>query len=191
MKDRKQTEEEIISAVDRIIKSRGFTGLGINAIAKEARVSKVLIYRYFNDFDGLIRRWTESTTYWNEQVLQVDLNQSPQEIVESVLSGYTQSLRKDVRRREMLRWLLVEDSKTGAFIMEIMERKRLELTKLYEERVSDKSDTQALFALLTAAISYLTLMEDRAELFNGIDIRSEEGWERLERMIMLILNKVL
>jgi AcrR family transcriptional regulator len=191
MKDRKQTEEEIVSAVDRIIKREGFTALGINAIAKEAGVSKVLIYRYFDDFDGLIRRWTESTTYWNEQIQGVDMNQSPSKIVESVLKGYTRSLRQDVTRREMLRWLLAEESKTGALIMEKMEKDGRELTDLYKENVKSEGDINALFAILTAGISYLTLMEDRAELFNGINIRSEEGWERLDRVIGLILESLL
>ena len=191
MKDRKQTEEDIIRAVDRIIKADGFTALGINAIAKEAGVSKVLIYRYFGNFDGLIRRWTESTSYWNEQIQQVDLNQSPSEIVDSVLRGYTRSLREDITRREMLRWLLAEDSQMGRLIMEKMEQNGHDLTTLYGEKVSSEGDSNALFALLTAGISYLALMEDRAELFNGINIRSKEGWKRLEGMIALILEKVL
>ncbi len=191
MKDRTQTEEDIISAVDRIIKREGFTALGINAIAKEAGVSKVLIYRYFGDFDGLIRRWTESTSYWNEQILKVNLNQSPPEMVESVLKGYTRSLRQDITRREMLRWLLAEDTKTGRLVMEKMEQNGLELTEFFEQHVSKEGDIKALFALLTAGISYLSLMEDRAEFFNGIDIRSDEGWERLNRMVALILNRIL
>ena len=47
-KNRENTEKKIIDAAYAIIEKDGFESLGINAVAKEAQVSKVLIYRYFN-----------------------------------------------------------------------------------------------------------------------------------------------
>ena len=47
-KNRQATEMTLITAVNDIIEESGFEGLGINAVAAKAKVSKMLIYRYFN-----------------------------------------------------------------------------------------------------------------------------------------------
>ena len=54
IKNRQTTEMNLIKAVDELIEENGFEGLGINAVAAKAGVSKMLIYRYFNSLDGLI-----------------------------------------------------------------------------------------------------------------------------------------
>lgn len=51
IKNRQTTEMNLIKAVDELIEENGFEGLGINAVAAKAGVSKMLIYRYFNSLD--------------------------------------------------------------------------------------------------------------------------------------------
>jgi DNA-binding transcriptional regulator YbjK len=68
MKDRGRTEQKILDAVGKIVKEKDFDALGINAIAEEAGVAKVLIYRYFGNFEGLLREWALGTHYWPTQV---------------------------------------------------------------------------------------------------------------------------
>ena len=54
MKNRMQTERKLIDAVDYFVKTKGFGGLGVNKVAKQAGVSKVLIYRYFGNLEKLL-----------------------------------------------------------------------------------------------------------------------------------------
>ena len=54
MKDRERTEKKILDAIGSIITGDGFEGIGINAVAQKAGVSKMLIYRYFGGLDELI-----------------------------------------------------------------------------------------------------------------------------------------
>ena len=44
IRDRGQTQQILIGAVGRVLAKDGFVGLGINTIAREAGVDKVLIY---------------------------------------------------------------------------------------------------------------------------------------------------
>ncbi len=46
-KSRVRTELAIVRALERLLTKRGFEGLGVNAVAETAGVSKELIYRYF------------------------------------------------------------------------------------------------------------------------------------------------
>jgi AcrR family transcriptional regulator len=54
MKNRACTEQRLIDAVKCIVRKEGFNGLGVNKVAREAGVSKCLIYRYFGSFEHLL-----------------------------------------------------------------------------------------------------------------------------------------
>ena len=64
IKNRQVTELILIKAVDELIEEKGFEGLGINAVAAKAGVSKMLIYRYFNSLEGLIAAYIGQHDYW-------------------------------------------------------------------------------------------------------------------------------
>jgi hypothetical protein len=54
-RDRAATEERILAAVGQVLARDGFGAIGVNAIAREAGVDKVLIYRYFGGLPELLR----------------------------------------------------------------------------------------------------------------------------------------
>ena len=48
----RETEKKLLTAVSTIIEEEGFTKLGVNHIARQAKCDKVLIYRYFGGLEG-------------------------------------------------------------------------------------------------------------------------------------------
>jgi AcrR family transcriptional regulator len=54
-RDRAATEERILTAVGEVLARDGFAAIGVNAIARQAGVDKVLIYRYFGGLPELLR----------------------------------------------------------------------------------------------------------------------------------------
>jgi len=62
-RDRQATEKKILRAVGRILAEKGFQNFGINAVARQARVDKVLIYRYFGGMPELLRAYAEAGSY--------------------------------------------------------------------------------------------------------------------------------
>lgn len=63
-RNRKLTRDRIRDAALRILQSTGFAGWGVNAIAREAGVDKVLLYRYFGSLDGLLESLYRETVLW-------------------------------------------------------------------------------------------------------------------------------
>jgi len=59
-RDSTKTKERLLEAVDDVLARDGFNGLGINALAREAGVDKVLIYRYFGGLSGLLKAYAEA-----------------------------------------------------------------------------------------------------------------------------------
>ncbi len=54
VRNRPATERRLIHAVEKLLARGGFGVLGPSAVAREAGVDKMLIYRYFGNLDGLV-----------------------------------------------------------------------------------------------------------------------------------------
>lgn len=63
-RNRPLTESRIREAALRILRRDGFEGWGVNHVAREANVDKVLLYRYFKGLDGLLSEILRSTRFW-------------------------------------------------------------------------------------------------------------------------------
>ena len=59
-RDREATEKRLLDTIGKMIAEDGFEKIGINAIATQSGVSKILIYRYFGSVEGLM-----AATYGN------------------------------------------------------------------------------------------------------------------------------
>jgi AcrR family transcriptional regulator len=63
VRDREKTMLKLINAVGEIIKTEGYTALGVNNIARKAEVNKKLIYRYFDNVNSLIEIYVRGKDY--------------------------------------------------------------------------------------------------------------------------------
>ncbi len=63
-RDREATKARLLGAVGIVLARDGFAALGVNAVAKEAGVDKVLLYRYFGGLPELLREWGASGRFW-------------------------------------------------------------------------------------------------------------------------------
>ena len=60
VRNRPVTERKLIRAVEKLLARGGFGMLGPSAVAREAGVDKMLIYRYFGNLDGLVAAVVQS-----------------------------------------------------------------------------------------------------------------------------------
>ncbi len=113
-RNRQGTEHKLLEAVGRLLSREGFASLGVNSVAREAGVDKVLIYRYFNGLAGLLRAFADSETFWPsiEEVLgerPTDLRAiTPSDRWATGLVRYAQALRRRPITREVITWEQVE-----------------------------------------------------------------------------------
>ncbi len=63
-RDRSKTERRLIDAVGYLIAENGLSNVGINRVARQSGVNKVLIYRYFGGLDGLLQAYRLRSQSW-------------------------------------------------------------------------------------------------------------------------------
>ena len=64
----------------------------------------------------------------------------------------------------------------------------LSISQAFRERISSERDLEAAVGVLIGGVYYLALVSDRTEVFNGIDLHSDEGWSRIKRSVDLMIE---
>ncbi|MBN2627302.1 MAG: TetR/AcrR family transcriptional regulator [Spirochaetales bacterium] len=181
MGNREETETRILEGVDRLIREKGFSSLGINAVARESGVSKVLIYRYFENRDGLLRTWALGKHYWNDAPGGAPSGEGVpwQERATALFEGQLDRLFGNPLLREVIRWHLSSDDPLSRDVMDRIEEKGKGLTQEFSDNLDTQEDVNAFVSLLIGGIYYLALISDKTDQFNGIPLKSDEGRTRL------------
>lgn len=194
---RAATEAAILRAARGLLAERGFSGLGVNALARRAGCDKQLIYRHFGGLEGLIDRVGADLTGWVERAL-VPLDalgrlESYAELVERLLIGYLQALRDDPVMQRVVAWELSDPS---PMVRRLGEARSRGLSAWVARQRGDLAppaglDAPAVNALLIAAVQHVVLAAGISGSFAGLALASEEEWDRLRGAMRLVVRRVL
>lgn len=188
-KNRQATEMSLIKAVNDIIEESGFEGLGINAVATKAGVAKVLIYRYFDSLDGLIAAYIQQNDYWINFNEQLPDKAHISEFIKKTFKRQIVELRKSYTMKRLYRWELSTDNKIVRELRDKREKKGVWLVEAISKLTQHpQRETAAVATVISAAISYLALLEENCPVYNGLKIQTETGWEQLEDGINLLVD---
>ncbi len=191
------TRKRLISAVGSLLAKEGFKSVGINALAREAGVDKVLIYRYFGGLPGLISAYGKEGDFWPSalELAGGDLHGFARLSLSEKLSVLTHTFVKALKNRpvtcEIMIWEMSERNELTAELEDIRENSMMEFFQMFLLTKDNEHDLQAVVALMGAAISYLVLRSKHIDLYTGIDLLSDQGWQRLENAVGAIIRGML
>ena len=189
MKNREQTEEKILEAVGSIIENQGFEKVGINAIAMEAGVSKMLIYRYFGGVEELIAQYLIQKDYWANTDAAIINPEAVGDSIKSMFRRQVEQLRNDITLRRLYRWELSTNNQNIRQLRSRREENGCRLIKMVSALTGcPDAQVAALASILSASISYLALLEDQCQSYNGICLQTDEGWNQLMQGIEMIID---
>jgi len=189
MKNRELTEKKIIDAVERIIENQGFEKLGINAVASEAGVSKMLIYRYFGGLDELLAHYLMQKDYWANTDTTILEQANVGESIKNMFRKQIKQMRNDIMLKRLCRWELTADNDNIRTLQDRRERNGRDLIQMVARLTGcSNAEVASLATILSASISYLVLMEEQTSTYNGIDLQSEEGWKQIMEGIGLMID---
>ena len=173
-----------MEAAERLLVREGHRAVGVNAVAAECGVDKVLIYRYFGGLPQLLERLGERQRLW--PALGEHAAEAPS--LDAALSRSLLAMARELRESPLLREAtLWEGTDANPFTDGLAATRESEMEDLLEAlrsrfRVPHYLDVQALVALLAAGLLHLsTRPTESAKLF-GIDPASDADWQRLEKM---------
>jgi AcrR family transcriptional regulator len=186
------TRKRIIGAVGKLLSRSGFRDLGINAVAREAGVDKVLIYRYFGGMKDLLRAYAEEGDFWPtaEELLagfRGELPPDGAELAAKLLIEFGRAIRRRPITQEIMRWELLEKNELTDALAQYREEQGMKLIGMVKKD-SQGLDLQALGSLLSAGQTYLILRANTANVYNGLKLGSDRDWKRVEKNIEYLVH---
>jgi AcrR family transcriptional regulator len=189
-RDRAATQERILAAVGEVLAREGFRAIGVNAIAREAGVDKVLIYRYFGGLPELLARWGASGRFWpTAQELLGDDAEAVQALpVEQryalFFDRFIDALRARPLTIEILAAEIVERNELTAILETEREQWGEQVEKLFgREALSSHPELRGVTLMLVAGVQYLLVRARTIRIFGGIDLHTDAGWAMLKASI--------
>jgi len=193
-RDAAATRRRILDAVGSILVRDGFGALGVNAVAREARVDKVLIYRYFGGIDHLLEAWGNELDFWPSvaEILGDAPESDPAAFAAGMLKRHLHALRARPLTLEVMAWEAVERHPLTRILDRIREARAEQLVAaIPAQLVGEGQDLPAISALLGAGLQYLLLRSRTVDRYNGVPISTPEGWIRIESALQTICTALL
>lgn len=194
--DRKaQTKAKLVQAVGNLLAREGFQGLGVNKVAKEAGVDKVLVYRYFDGLPGLIGAYSLSKDFWPSvaELVGPDLDRlksmPPDKQVAQFFKDFIAALRRRPRTLDVLTWELLERNELTKQLEDIRIRTILEYFEHLDE-IPEDPNLSAIVVLMAGAVIHLLVKSRINSHVGGIDLGTDAGWERIDSAIDLLLRDI-
>ncbi|MBD2463659.1 TetR/AcrR family transcriptional regulator [Oscillatoria sp. FACHB-1407] len=194
-RDKEETKAKILTAVGKLLAESGFRQLGVNAIAREAGVDKVLIYRYFENLPTLLKTFGQEGDYWltveelvgDESSIQAE---SLDEWMDILLVRFMQDLQQRTITQEILRWELLEGNELTQELAQVRDQMAIASLQFLSQKhpFPPDRDIPAISAILIAGIVYLVLRAKVNPTFLGLDFSSASGWQRVEAAIASLVQ---
>jgi AcrR family transcriptional regulator len=190
-RDRRDTEGRLLSAAERMLTRSGFATLGVNAVAAEAGVDKVLIYRYFGGLPELLARLARDRRLWPEAERAAAAPTLDRALLAPLLA-----LARELRDRPLLREAVARElAEANALTAETAAARERETARLLEQLrarfpVPPFLDLTTLFAILAAGIAYLGAHRDDGDTVFALDLQSDATWRRIEKTLAAIVRTV-
>jgi AcrR family transcriptional regulator len=193
-RDKEETKIRIVAAVGRQLAKAGFRDLGVNSIAKEAGVDKVLIYRYFGGLPELLTAYAREGNYWPTSA---ELIGDPTTIkAESVADWLVYILTKVQMAicqrpitQEILRWEIVDHNELTKEFAAIRTRVAMECLAFINQQYPfpPELDTLALSTIILSSVIYITLRTETNPYYLGMDFSDPKNWDRINKMVTSII----
>lgn len=177
-KNRAETEKKIYHAFLEVLREKGPQGIGINAIAKQAGVSKELIYRYFGGIKGLLLLFAKKGDFF-KSLLAIDQKKDPIENLKTFTKEGTKELRENILAQEILRWQVLENNENTKELFKYFNN---QIGKTFTLNEKDSSLNDA-FQLMIGGYIYFTLLSKFNKTFISTDLSSEETWNNFDDAI--------
>jgi len=195
-RDRSRTMDRIITAVGTVLAEQGFQKLGINAIARQAGVDKVLIYRYFDGLAGLMEAYAKEVNFWpmaeelagyDDEALRA---MSLREQIIEMMKNLARSLHRRPATQQVIAWELVERNELTASLEQARWAVLREFVRRYI-REEDQKANPRLISVINFAASAVMLLVARGQkgpIFEVADLSDDAAWQELDAAITNIVH---
>jgi AcrR family transcriptional regulator len=193
-RNKEQTRQKFLAAVEEILTTKGFAALKVNDIAKVAGLDKKLIYNYFGGKDQLIDEYIKIKDFWSNvkgEQASVPITNGGAAFVEEMVLSQFDYVYKDEAFQKILLWSLSEERESLEKLIEAQETNgEMLLQGITDPHFGDRSaQFRAIMAVIISGTYYLDLFSKfNGTTFCGIDVNDEAGRTEIKKAISFLIQ---
>jgi AcrR family transcriptional regulator len=197
MRDREATCRRLTAAVGSLLARKGFKGIGVNSLAREAGVDKKLIYRYFGGLNGVIAAFGREGDFWPSPLEMAGGNAEKFAALslEQRLTVFSRQFIRALRRRPMtlkiMAWEMVASNELTRELEAVREQGIMEFVAQFFSGEEAGPGLRTGMMLAGAAISYLLIRSEHIDVYGGLHLDSEVGWQEIESGIDAMIRGMI
>lgn len=198
LRNKERTMQKMIDAVGEVLKEKGYVGLTISNIVKQAKVDRKLVALYFGDVNNLIDEFLNRRDYWMTKVApKLNAIVEGSEIFgENEITSILQTLYDEIDIspdfQRILSWEVCEYQDKLRTLADKREALGTELFKLTDKDFSATNlNLRAILALQVAGIYYIILhAKSIGSNFCEIDVNTSQGKAYVKEALATIVQLV-
>lgn len=188
-RDREATEKRLLKTIGEMISNEGFEKIGINAVATQSGVSKILIYRYFGSVEGLMAAYIRQHDFWLNFPLEFPERDQLPAFVKKMFQGQIEQLRSNPTLKRLYRWELSCNNDMIVKLREQREKIGVNLVEKVSQLTGHpQQQIAAMASILTASITYLVMLEDFCPVYNSIPLNNDSGWKQISEGVEVLID---
>jgi hypothetical protein len=184
---RAETETAIIDAFERVLLRDGASKIAINEIAREAGVSKPMIYDYFGGLGGVLIAWNKKHTFGGQPAGDFNLGKDPKtdaDTLANILVQLADNLKSNPARLEIHADEISPHSVFTPYKADIFTNLACATDKFFDQFPTKPNvQQQQVFSVILAAVMYLALRKRSSPQFLNLDFATEAGWEKTMQIL--------
>ena len=185
-----KTRQLILDALEHILLDKGFRGVGVNAVAREAGVDKVLIYRYFGSMKGLLAQFRERKSIcpdiggiFDEHPRDARLSHVMSQVVLTLFEAF----RESNLIQEISCWELTENNPLTTSFVNGIERKQIDA--LAERGIHPDRKTILSMAIVVSGLNFITLRQRNKSPMLNLDFSDPDSIHEVEEAATEIIER--
>ena len=174
-RNKQKVRYDLLDAVGRTLKERGFNQLGINTVAEKAGTDKNAIYRHFGSFEQLLDQYLEKQDFWLKSLSTYKDTkvENHKQFIKELLLGQYETINRNKELQQLLIWELGELSQRTKSLSQRREQLSEAILKQYESHFQGEMDFNVMMSIIIAGIYYLILHKEHST-FCLVDFKNEK-----------------
>lgn len=193
-----EVRTRILDAAQTVVAKRGPCKVTAAAVAAEAGVDEALITRLFGGLAHLLDAFALSDRFWPsvDELADGDVDALRQRPLGEQLATFFRNYLRGLRTRPWTLAVMAEEGREECLLTHalvyVRERRALEF---FEEIVSEEPpegvDLSAVVLIMAVAVSQVGILSRRLLSVGGVDLESDEGWQRIESTLLRLLTRAM
>lgn len=187
---KKELEDIIWAAFERLVISEGFNGITLVKLAREAGVEPPVIYKRYKDLNDLFEQYAWKHDFWLNNSISINPELTPKENMIKMLTDLIDNLYDNEIMQRILVWELNDTHKITRRMVMNREFENGFIIEYFNKAFKNSGlNVNIINSIFITGIYYL-IIHKKISTFSSVDYNKEETKEQMKQTVRDMVERL-